>query len=53
MVYMLELVSDHIGDASCFRRIAAFCFVIFISDKSFIAVKIQQNFIVMTALLIL
>jgi hypothetical protein len=29
------------------------CFVIFISDKSCIAVKIQQKFIVMTALLIL
>jgi|TergutCu122P1_1016479.scaffolds.fasta_scaffold1521110_1 hypothetical protein len=53
MVYMLELVAEHFGDASCFRKIATFYFVIFISDKSCIAVKIQQKIIVMTALLIL
>jgi hypothetical protein len=48
-----SLVADHIGDASCFRNIATFSFVIFISDKSCFAVEIQQKFIVMTALLIL
>lgn len=51
MVYMLEFGCR--SHWRCFRNIATFSFVIFISDKSCFAVEIQQKFIVMTALLIL